>query len=156
MGNGERESGAAGLPRSQGFTLWNPLPGFKIDSRRSESRDELTWSRLDEYYQDLEKGTLPQFSWIIPDFQDSEHPPARWPRGMWYVTQVINALMESPYWRDSVIFLPGMITEGSYDHVPPPEMDAFGLGPRVPMIVISPFAKSGLRFTLHLRFHARC
>jgi phospholipase C len=91
----------------------------------------------------LQKGTLPAFSWIIPDYQDSEHPVALPVDGMWYVTKLVNALMASPYWKDSVIFLTWDDYGGFYDHVPPPEMDAFGLGPRVPMLVISPYAKRG-------------
>jgi len=98
---------------------------------------------LKEYFSDLQKGTLPAFSWIIPDYQDSEHPVARVSDGMWYVTKLVNALMESPYWKDSVVFLTWDDYGGFYDHVPPPEMDAFGLGPRVPMLVISPYAKPG-------------
>ena len=79
----------------------------------------------------------------MPAFDDSEHPPALAQKGMWYVTTLISALMKSAYWKDSVVFLTWDDYGGFYDHVPPPEVDAFGYGPRVPALVISPYAKQG-------------
>ena len=128
-------------PAPTQFGLWNPLPGFK-----SIREDPKLMSRLvdqAEYFRDLKQGTLPQVSWLIPDFQDSEHPPESVAQGMWYVTRLINALMESKYWANSVVFLTWDDYGGFYDHVPPPELDAFGFGPRVPLLVISPYAKPG-------------
>jgi phospholipase C len=62
---------------------------------------------------------------------------------MWYVTGLVNALMQSAYWKDSVIFLTWDDYGGFYDHVPPPVTDALGYGPRVPTLVISAYAKPG-------------
>jgi phospholipase C len=126
-------------PNPKELTLWNPLPGFK---KIRENPSEM--ARLvpqEQYFADLKNGTLPQVSWLIPDFQDSEHPPEPLDQGMWYVTRAISALMQSPYWKNTVIFLTWDDYGGFYDHVPPPEVDAYGYGPRVPMIVISPYAK---------------
>jgi phospholipase C len=128
-------------PEPEQFTLWNPLPAFKAIRDNPEKMRHLV--ALKEYFHDIQSGTLPQVSWIVPDFQDSEHPPEPASQGMWYVTRLINALMKSPYWKDSVVFLTWDDYGGFYDHVPPPAVDAFGYGPRVPMIVISPFAKRG-------------
>lgn len=127
-------------PDPKVLTLWNPMPGFKAirDSKSSMSRIV----SADDYYSDLKQGTLPQVSWIIPDFQDSEHPPEPLAQGMWYVTRLVNALMESPYWKDTVIFISWDDYGGFFDHVPPPEVDAYGYGPRVPNIVISPYARA--------------
>jgi phospholipase C len=94
-------------------------------------------------HRDLKEGTLPQVVWITPDYLDSEHPIAKPADGMWYVTKLINALMASTYWKDSVVFLTRDDCGGFYEHVAPPELDAFGLGPRVPMLVIPPYAKTG-------------
>ena len=127
------------FPDPKGFTLWNPMPGFK-SIRDDESRMNRLVS-LDDYYEDLQKGTLPQFAWIIPDFQDSEHPPEPLDQGMWYVTRIINALMKSSYWGNTAIFLTWDDYGGFFDHLPPPEVDAYGYGPRVPILVISPYAK---------------
>jgi phospholipase C len=126
-------------PNPRVFTLWNPLPGFK-GIRENPSRMRRLVPET-QYFQDLRKGSLPQVSWLIPDFQDSEHPPEPVGQGMWYVTRLINALMQSRYWNDSVIFLTWDDYGGFYDHAEPPEVDAYGYGPRVPMIVISPYAR---------------
>ena len=121
--------------------LWNPLPGFK--SIRDNPKLMARLVNQTDYFRDLKQGTLPQVSWLIPDFQDSEHPPESSAQGMWYVTRLVNALMESKYWASSAIFLTWDDYGGFYDHVPPPEVDAFGFGPRVPLLVISPYAKPG-------------
>jgi phospholipase C len=129
------------FPNPKQFNLWNPLPGFK--AIRDDPAEMAHLVDLGEYYRDLQKGTLPAVCWIIPDYQDSEHPVALPADGMWHVTKLINALMESPYWKDSVVFLTWDDYGGFYDHVPPQEIDAYGLGPRVPMLVLSPYARQG-------------
>ncbi|MEJ2010068.1 MAG: alkaline phosphatase family protein [Acidobacteriota bacterium] len=121
--------------------LWNPLPGFKSIRDNPHMMSRLV--NQTQYFKDLKDGTLPQISWLIPDFQDSEHPPEPVPQGMWYVTRLINALMQSRYWPNTVIFLTWDDYGGFYDHVPPPHVDAFGYGPRVPLLIISPYAKPG-------------
>jgi phospholipase C len=128
-------------PDPKHYSLWNPLPGFK--AIRENPADMAHLVSLNEYFHDLQKGTLPQISWIVPMGRDSEHPPAALWAGMWYVTRLVNALMQSPYWKDSVIFLTWDDYGGFFDHVPPPLVDAYGYGPRVPTLVISPFAKPG-------------
>jgi len=60
-----------------------------------------------------------------------------------WTTQVVDAVMRSPMWRDTAIFLTWDDWGGFYDHVPPPTVDGFGLGMRVPLLVISPYAKRG-------------
>lgn len=126
-------------PDPKRYTLWNPLPGFKSVRENTERMSRLV--SLDEYFQDLRGKTLPQVSWVIPNFQDSEHPPEPVAQGMWYVTRVLNALMQSSYWKDTAVFLTWDDYGGFYDHVPPPLVDAFGYGPRVPMLILSPYAK---------------
>ena len=143
MPPGGRETNAhlsqLAYPNPKGFTLWNPMPGFKAIRDSAASMSRLV--SLNEYFADVKNGSLPQVSWVIPDFQDSEHPPEPIAQGMWYVTRVINALMQSPYWKNTVIFLTWDDYGGFFDHVPPPEVDAYGYGPRVPAIVISPYAR---------------
>jgi phospholipase C len=129
------------FPQPKEFTLWNPLPAFKNIRENPEKMANLVSQK--QYFYDLTHGSLPQVSYLIPNNQDSEHPISPITDGMWYVTRLLNALMKSPYWKDSAVFLTWDDYGGFYDHVPPPEVDAFGLGPRVPMIVISPYAKHG-------------
>jgi phospholipase C len=133
--------GLLGHPNPKKFSLWNPLPAFKKVRENPGSIARLV--DLKDYFADLKGDTLSQVSFIVPAFDDSEHPPALAQEGMWYVTTLINALMESKYWNDSAIVLTWDDFGGFYDHVPPPEVDAFGYGPRVPCLVISPYAKPG-------------
>jgi phospholipase C len=128
-------------PEPQKFYLWNPLPGFKAIRDNPALMSHLV--NQQQFYEDVENGTLPQVSWLVPDFDDSEHPPADLDRGMWYVTRMVNAVMQSRYWKDSAIFIAWDDYGGFYDHVPPPQVDAFGFGPRVPVLVISPYARKG-------------
>ena len=65
------------------------------------------------------------------------------------VAKVVNTVAHSPYWKDSVIIVLWDDSEGFYDHVPPPQFEQCpdkepcGDGPRVPLLLISPYAKSG-------------
>jgi hypothetical protein len=77
------------------------------------------------------------------DLSASEHPPARVDCGMDYVSYLIDAVMQSQYWKDTAIIVTWDDYGGYYDHVPPPQVDAYGLGFRVPTLVISPWAKHG-------------
>jgi phospholipase C len=90
-----------------------------------------------------QKKMLANFTWIAPAWGFSEHPKASMCVGEnWTVTQV-NAIMQSPFWKSSVIFIAWDDWGGYYDHVPPPPVDFFGLGIRVPLLVISPYVKAG-------------
>jgi phospholipase C len=64
-------------------------------------------------------------------------------RGQAYVTALINAVMKSPDWKSTAIFLSWDDWGGFYDHVIPPNVDQNGYGLRVPSLVISPYAKKG-------------
>jgi phospholipase C len=109
------------------------------------AHDPRTTATLDDYLEDCRRGTLPNVSWIIPSFsmQFDEHPDADVSIGMGFQEQVINALRRSPLWRRSALFLTYDEHGGFFDHVPPPQVDAYGLGIRVPLWVVSPFARRG-------------
>ena len=51
--------------------------------------------------------------------------------------------MRSPLWKDTAIFITWDDYGGFYDHVPPPQVDEFGFGFRVPLLTICPYAKPG-------------
>jgi phospholipase C len=55
----------------------------------------------------------------------------------------LNALMQSPDWKHTAIVLTWDDFGGFYDHVPPPHVDIYGYGPRVPAIIISPWVRPG-------------
>lgn len=90
---------------------------------------------------DIKKGMLPQVSWVIPHLADSDHPASGYNFGPAWVSSVVNAVGKSPYWRNTAIIVLWDDWGGYYDNVPPPQLDYTSLGMRVPMIVISPFAK---------------
>lgn len=116
----------------------NALPFFK-----RWQRDDRLHLREDDYYDDLKAGTLPQVSFLIPDAFTSEHPYTDILWGQAKMAKVINALIRSSAWARSVLFLTYDEGGGFFDHVPPPQVDAYGMGMRVPMLVISPWARRG-------------
>jgi len=122
------------------------------------------------FQRDVRANKLPQVSWIVAPEAYSEHP--NWPAnyGAWYISQMLDALTANPeVWSKTVLFLMYDENDGFFDHMVPPtpppsrsqglstvdtthEIFAgnsdfpagpYGLGPRVPMIVISPWSKGG-------------
>ncbi|MFM7718683.1 MAG: phospholipase C [Actinomycetota bacterium] len=113
---------------------------------------------VDRFVADVRAGTLPAVSWVTPDFALSEHPPASVCRGENWTVAVLNELMTSPLWASTAVVLTWDDFGGYYDHVAPPHVDLYGLGPRVPTLIISPWAKRGaidsdtMEFASVLRF----
>jgi len=135
--------------------IWNPLPSFTTVRQDGELGNIKS---IDAFYEAARSGTLPAVSWICPNANVSEHPPARVSDGQAYVTKVVNTIMESPDWNSTAIFLAWDDWGGFYDHVAPPVVDANGYGLRVPALVISPYAKRGfidhqtLSFDAYVKF----
>jgi phospholipase C len=125
----------------QAFGLWNPFPGFKAFMNSPELKSHLVSN--DEFFRDLREGHLPSVAWIIPNGPESEHPPQDIQLGMWYVTDMVNALMKSPYWQNTVLVITWDDYGGFFDHAPPPQLDNYGYGPRVPALVVSSYARAG-------------
>jgi phospholipase C len=121
------------------YTLWNPLPAFPEVQNDPAQRSRL--QDTSQFYKDAKNGVLPQVSWVIPSGAVSEHPPAGVMEGMAYVTGLVNTVMQSPQWNSTAIFISWDDWGGFYDHVAPPKIDAYGLGIRVPGLIISPYAK---------------
>ncbi len=93
------------------------------------------------FIKDVQSGHLPQVSWLVTNAIESDHPPASICLGENWSVRQINAVMKSRYWKDTAIFLTWDDFGGFYDHVAPPHLDYISLGPRVPTIVISPYAR---------------
>ena len=139
----ENDSSMTCAPVQQGPQtpgIWNPLPSFTDVTQDGQLGNIQS---LSNFFTAAKNGTLPAVSWIDPNGTVSEHPPALVSAGQTYVTGLINAIMQSPDWDSTAIFLSWDDWGGFYDHVVPPVVDRNGFGLRVPGIVISPYAKQG-------------
>ena len=135
--------------------IWNPLPRFDTVRHDHQLRNIVP---LKDVYLDAKRGSLPAVSWVMPNQNLSEHPPAHLTTGQAYVTNVIDSIMRSSDWSSTAIFLVWDDWGGFYDHVKPPVVDGLGYGLRVPALVISPYARRGfvdhqvLSFDAYLKF----
>jgi phospholipase C len=107
----------------------------------------------ENFIEDIKKGRMKKINWVVPGPGVNEHPggPSVCVGENWTVDHV-NAIMNSKYWKSTAIFLTWDDFGGFYDHVPPPHYDKMGLGPRVPMLIISPWAKEGFVDTTEYEF----
>ncbi|MBV8432580.1 MAG: hypothetical protein JO244_15555, partial [Solirubrobacterales bacterium] len=140
----EDDSAMTCAPVQQGPTtpgIWNPLPSFT-----DVDQDGLLGNiqTLSNFFAAAKSGSLPAVSWIDPNGKVSEHPTALVSAGQTYVTGLVNAIMQSPDWSGTAIFLSWDDWGGFYDHVVPPAVDVNGYGLRVPGLVISPYARQGM------------
>ncbi len=94
-------------------------------------------------FADILDGTLPAVSWFNPPVIASDHPEVTTNFGPDYVAALANTLMQTPYWNDTALFVTWDDPGGWYDHVAPHQLDRNGLGFRVPLIVVSKYAKRG-------------
>jgi phospholipase C len=93
---------------------------------------------------DVAAGTLEDVTWVTPDGVNTDHPGASTAAGPQWVGAVVNAIGESQFYSSTAIFVTWDDWGGFYDHVPPPQKYApYGLGFRIPIICISPYAKHG-------------
>jgi len=120
----------------------NALPLFK----RWQSDQRLHYPAAD-FYNDVSSGTIPQVTFLITDAFISEHPhinpSLNIQSGQKAMAKVINALIASRLWTSSLLFLTYDEGGGYFDHVAPPRVDTYGMGMRVPTLVISPWVKRG-------------
>jgi phospholipase C len=90
---------------------------------------------------DIANGQLANVSWVIPNGQESDHAGVNKGLGPSWVASIVNAIGQSQYWNNTVIFITWDDWGGWYDHVPPTIVSSYEYGFRVPLIVVSPFAK---------------
>jgi len=135
-------------------------PGSNADNAKASDGEHL----VAQFAADVAADRLPQVSWIVPPYKLSEHPQASPSDGAYLTARLIAALAANPkVWAKTVFILNYDENDGFFDHVPPPIPPAgaaqgkstvatdhedyhgepVGLGPRVPMIVVSPWSKGG-------------
>ncbi|WP_128382007.1 phosphocholine-specific phospholipase C [Streptomyces cavernae] len=149
----------------------NAVPGDPLyDKARTGTDVKNGDGYFDRLKADVKAGKLPQISWIASPEAFSEH--SNWPTnyGAWYIAQVLDALTSNPaVWAKTALFITYDENDGFFDHLVPPlpprspahgkstvdvSLDLFpgnsklvagpyGLGPRVPMLVVSPWSKGG-------------
>jgi phospholipase C len=136
------------------------VPGANEANAKTSKGEHL----VAEFAKDVAADRLPQVSWIVPSYQLSEHPSATPSDGAFLIARLIAALAANPkVWAKTVFILNYDENDGFFDHVPPPipalgpaagkstiattgedyHGEPVGLGPRVPMIVVSPWSKGG-------------
>lgn len=101
--------------------------------------------KLLDFQTTLENGTVPSVVWITPDPVASMHPGSGdMSNGIQWLDNLVTTVQKSPVWASTAIVVLWDESGGWYDHVPPPQLTgSLGLGARVPVILISPFAKMG-------------
>jgi phospholipase C len=106
-----------------------------------------------QFLTDVSKGILSDVTFVIPYNESVSDHPGRVPlsnplAGPQWVSQVVNAVGETPFWNDTAIVLWWDDWGGLYDHVKPPRSpvnpDPFEYGFRVPLLVASPYALAGV------------
>jgi phospholipase C len=99
---------------------------------------------------DVRAGKLANFTWITPECAESDHLECGGGFGPSWVSAIVDTVGESKFWNSTAIFVQWDDWGGLYDHVPPPYKDYDGVGFRVPLLVISPYAKQ--RFVSHVQY----
>jgi phospholipase C len=132
--------------------IWSMFNGVK------SIRNGPGWQNIvntNEFETDIANKTLPEVSWLVNQDLNGEHPGIPGERicnGENWTVHKLNLLMKSEYWKDTVVLFTMDDFGGWYDHVPPPRKYGcdpaapYGLGFRLPLIVISPYAKPGFIF----------
>jgi phospholipase C len=119
--------------------IWSTLDSY------SQIRNSTLWTEhvfpYTQFATDAAAGNLPAVSWVVQSGDLSEHPPASSCAGENFTVGQLNALMQGPEWDSTALFLTWDDFGGFYDPVPPPDIDYYGFGPRVPLLIISPYAK---------------
>jgi phospholipase C len=126
-------------------TTWKPNSGLGKDVNHV----------LAQFIAAAQADALPQVSWIVAPYAYSEHPQARPVDGAAYTQAVLNAIWSTPgLWEKTAVFINYDEHDGFFDHVISPTAPAgtkdefvdglpVGLGPRVPMTVVSPWSRGG-------------
>ena len=138
-------------PKGQRGYIWSAFDAIRHIRKSSQWHTNIL--KPESFIPRVQNHRLAQITWLAPPFQYSEHPTESMCQGENWTVQQINAVMKSKYWWNTVIVLLWDDFGGFYDHVSPPVDGPYALGPRVPMMVISPYAQT--RYVDHTQYDAR-
>lgn len=137
-------------PNTDAGYIWSTFDAI------NDVRNGPDWAKVvdsSNFVTDVQNNQLPAVSWVITPFWQSEHPNASTCEGENATVTEMNALMQnSALWNTTAVFVVWDDFGGMYDHVAPPDVDTFGLGPRVPLLVISPYARKAHISTTQYEF----
>jgi phospholipase C len=123
-----------------GNSIWNAFAAINAVDNGPEWTTNIVTPET-QIFQTISNGQLPAVSWVIPDALTSDHPGNHSDKGPSWVASVVNAIGESQYWPSTVVIVVWDEWGGQYDNVPPPQLGGGGLGPRVPMLIVSAYDK---------------
>jgi phospholipase C len=103
-----------------------------------------------QFLTDIAGGKLANITWITPNYATSDHAGMMASKGPAWVASLVNAIGKSKYWKSTAIFLMWDDWGGWFDPVPPVYLDYDGLGFRVPLLIVSPYAKQG--YVTHVQY----
>ncbi|HVA91206.1 MAG TPA: alkaline phosphatase family protein, partial [Chloroflexota bacterium] len=133
---------SAHLARGQQASLEPQVPVLGLSNIAGVKADAARIQDLSRLYSKLANGGVPAVSYVVQP-GNTEHAPGNVARGQVSTVGLINTIMRSRVWSSSAIFLTWSDWGGWYDQVAPPHVDSAGDGFRVPLMVVSPYAKQG-------------
>ena len=122
--------------------LWNG-PNSIYHIRMGPDWDKDVVIDPEQVLSDIAKGKLASVSWVTPRHLDSDHPGTNNGTGPSWISSIVNAVGSSPYWANSAIFITWDDWGGWYEHVAPTIINSYQYGFRVPLVIVSPYAKPG-------------
>jgi phospholipase C len=123
------------------FNYWNPQAA-KYESYSRTLAPHFVPNT--QFFSDAAAGKLPDLSWVIPFFKESDHPPGNVTVAQSWVASVVDAVEQSPEWNSTALFISWDDYGGFYDGAPPPTVDGIPLSFRVPLLVVSPYTSAGM------------
>jgi phospholipase C len=129
-------------PIDRGKGIWSAYQAIKHIFKGPDWKKDV-FSPQTQFFTDVSSGKLRNVSWVTPTYANSDHGGSGSKTGPSWVTSIVNAVGESKYWSSSAIFIFWDDSGGWYDPVKPPYVDYDGLGFRLPLLIISPYAKKG-------------
>jgi phospholipase C len=129
-------------PLSAGDGIWSSYQTIKHIYKGPDWKNDVFYPPS-QFLTDIGNGKLRTVTWITPTYVNSDHPGSGSNTGPSWVASLVNAIGESKYWNSSAIFIFWDDYGGFFDAEKPAYLDYDGLGIRLPLLIVSPYAKKG-------------